>query len=279
MPSGRTKRIRIPGHDGTRHARVSIETRRSLAALRQRLTRLAHAARIADLVVAFVDSQLSARHWGVRPVRTRAFRVALFICVASAGFITAAPSLSPGDKGTPRASNVTHRPPQETASGSASSRRSLSAQPPTGAAPGTANTPPVTEAQKDRPAGPQGGLSLDMQTTTPPASDDPDLEQALSGLDRQADLDQLMWHQRGLGDQPPTGLTAGPPAALPDGQAPVPPPLSISTTGPPPQSSPSTTAAPNAKPSGTRSERPTSSRRLLSSKAEPRREGVSWQEV
>ena len=132
MPSpGRMKRIRISGHDhGARHARVSIETRRSLAELRQRLTRLAHVPRIADRVVVFVDAHLSARHWGARPVRTRAFRVALFICVVSAGFITAAPSLSAGDGGPPRASSVAHRPPLQIASGPTASRLSASGQPP-----------------------------------------------------------------------------------------------------------------------------------------------------
>jgi hypothetical protein len=64
--------------------------------------------------------------------------------------------------------------------------------------------------------------------STPPARDDPDLEQALNDLDRQADLDQLMWQQRGLGEQPPA-LNGEPPAALPDGQ--VPPLATSSTTG------------------------------------------------
>jgi hypothetical protein len=255
MPSGRMKRIRIRGRDRTRHARVSFET------LAERRQRLAHAPRIADWVVAFVGSHLSARHWGVRPVRTRAFRVALFICVVGAGFITAAPSLSPGD-GTLRANNVTHRPPPETATDPMASRFRISDQPPKGAAPATASAPSVSAPQKDNSPRSQGGLSLDMQITTAPAPDDPDLEQALSGLDRQADLEQLMWHQRGLGDQPPTGPAAGPPGALPDGHAPGPPQSSTSATGLPPQSSPSTSAAPNApnaKHSGTRRGQPTSS--------------------
>jgi hypothetical protein len=257
MPSGRTKRIRIRGHDRTRHARVSFETRRSLAELRERLAR---APRIAHLAVTVGHAHASVRHWGVGPVRTRAFRVALFICVISTGFITAAPSLSPGD-GT-RATSVTHRTPPETASGPMASRLRISDQPPKGAAPATASAPSVSAPQKDGSPRPQGGLSLDMQITTAPAPDDPDLEQALSGLDRQADLEQLMWHQRGLGDQPPTGPTAGPPAALPDGHAPGPPQSSTSATGLPPQSSPSTSAAlnaPNAKHSGTQSGQPTSS--------------------
>ena len=273
MPSGRTKRIRIPGDDGTRHARVGFETRRSLGELRQRL---AHAPRIADRVVFFVGSHLSARNSGVRPVRTRAFRVALFICVVGAGFITAAPSLSSGD-GTLRANRVTHKPPPQIASGSTASQLRISEQRPKDAAPATASTPSVSAPQKDRPPAPQGSLSLDTQITTPPAPDDPDLEQALSGLDRQADLEQLMRHQRGLGDPPPTGTTAGPPA-LPDGQAPGPPPLSTSATGPPPQSSPSTTAAPTAKPSGTYSGQPTA-RWTLFIAAGLHREGAAWEEV
>jgi hypothetical protein len=257
MPSGRTKRIGIPGHDRAWPARVSIETRRSLAELRERL---AHAPRIADWVVTVVDSHLLARHWGVRPVRTRAFRVTLFICVVGAGFITAAPSLNSGDGPPLRASSVTHRPPPQIASGSTASGLRISEQPPTGAAPGTVSTPSVSGPQKDRPPGPQAGLSLDMQITTPPAPDDPDLEQALSGLDRQADLDQMMWQQKGLGDQPPTGPTAGH-AAVPDGRTPVPPPLSTSSTnGLPPQVGPSTTTTPNAKPSGANSGQRASSR-------------------
>lgn len=255
MPSGRTKRIRIRDHDRTRHARVSFETRRSLAELSERPTR---APRIAHLAVTVGHAHASVRHWGVGPVRTRAFRVALFICVISTGFITAAPSLSLGD-GTLRATSVTHRPPPETASGPMASRLRIRDQPPKGAAPATASTPSVSAPQKDSPPRSQGSSSLDMQITTPPASDDPDLEQALSGLDRQADLELLMGHRRGLIDQPPTGPTAGPPAALPDGRAPGPPQLSTSATGLPPQSSPSTTAAPNGKPSGAHSGQPTSS--------------------
>ncbi|MDT5055753.1 MAG: hypothetical protein QOE48_6421 [Mycobacterium sp.] len=263
MPSpGRTKRIRTSGHDhGARHARVSIETRRSLTELRQRLTRLAHAPRIVGRVVAFADSHLSARHSGVRPVRTRTFRVALFICVVSTGFITAAPSLSGGDGGPLRASSVAHRPPLQIASGPEASRLNASEQQPKSTEPETAATPPVGGPRQERSDSTRGGLSLDMQTPTPPAPDDPDLEQALSGLDRQADLDQVMWQQRGLGDRQPTGPTAGPPAALPDGQAPVPPSLSTSSTnGLPPQVGPSTTTAPNAKPSGAHSGQRASSR-------------------
>jgi hypothetical protein len=252
MPSGRPKRIRIRGHnDGARHAQVSIESRRSLAELRQRAARLAHAPLIADWVVTFADSHLSARHWGVRPVRTRAFRVALFIGVVGVGFITAAPSLNPGDGPPLRASSVTHRPPPQIASGPTVSRLNASEEQPKSAAPETVAAPPVGGPNQEHSNSTRGGLSLDMQTPTPPAPDDPDLEQALSGLDRQADLDQVMWQQRGLGDQPPTGPTAGPPAALPDDHAPVQPPLSTSSTnGLPPQVGPSTTAAPNAKPSG-----------------------------
>jgi hypothetical protein len=283
MPSpGRTKRIMIRGHyDGARHARVSIETRPALAELRQRIVLLTHTPRIAQLSVGLVATHPSPGYGGVRPVRTRAFRVALITCVISAGFIIAAPSLSSDDRSPVRATSLPHRPPLETASGSTASRLSASKQPPTGAgaAPDTATTPSVGGLRREqRSPSPRGGLSLDIQST-PPAPDDPDLEQALSGLDRQADLEQLMWHQRGLGDQPPTGPTTGPPAALPDGQAPVPPPLSTSATGPQPQPSPSTTAAPNAKPSGAHSGQPTSSRWMLFSTAEPHREGVSCEEV
>jgi hypothetical protein len=273
MPSGHTKRIRIPSDDGTRHARGSIETQRSLGELGQSL---AHAPRIAGWVVFFVGSRVSARNWGVRPVRTRAFRVALFICVVGAGFITAAPSLSSGD-GTLRANRATHRSPQ-TASGSTAPQLRISEQPPKDAAPATASMPSVSAPQKDRLPAPQGGLSLDMQITTPPAPDDPDLEQALSGLDRQADLEQQMRHQLGLGDQPPIGPTAAPPA-LPDGQAPGPPPLSTSATGPLPQSSPSATAAPTAKPSGTYSGQPTARWTLFIVAGPHRDEGAACEEV
>jgi hypothetical protein len=261
MPSGRTKRIRMPGHDRTRHARVSIKARRSPAEVRQRLMRLAHTRGVADRLIAFVESHLSARHWGVRPVRTRTFRVALFICVVSAGFIAAAPSLGAADGGPLGASAVAHRPPLQIASGPTASRLNTSEEQPKSAAPETAAAPPVGGPHQDRSDSTRGGLSLDMQTPTPPAPDDPDLEQALSGLDRQADLDQMMWQQRGLGDQPPTGPTAGHPAAVPDGRAPVPPPLSTSSTnGLPPQVGPSTTATPNAKPSGANSGQRASSR-------------------
>jgi len=248
IPSpGRTKRIRIRGHDGARHARVSIETRRPLTELRQWVTRLPRAPRIAHLAVTVVAAHASMRRLGVRPVRTRALRVALFICVISTGFISAAPSLTPGDGPPLRASSVTHRPPPQIASGPTASRLSASEHRPMGAAPETVTTPSVGRLHKDRPADQQGGLSLDMQST-PPAPDDPDLEHALSDLDKQADLDQLMSQQRGLGDQPP-------------------------------QSTPSTTAAPNAKPSGTHGGQPATSRWVLFRVAESHREGATREEI
>jgi hypothetical protein len=232
IPSpGRTKRFRIRGHDGARHARISVETRRSLAELRQRVTRIAHSPRIADSVA-----------------RTRALRVALFICVISTGFITAVPSQSSDARSPMPAPSLPHRPPLETASDSTASRLSAGKQPPTGAAPETATTPPVGgPRQEQRSPNPRGGLTLEIQGT-PPAPDDPDLEHALSDLDRQADLDQQLWQQRGLGDQPP-------------------------------QSSPSTTAAPNAKPSGTHSGQPTSSRWVLRRVAEPHSERATREET
>jgi hypothetical protein len=257
MPSGRTKRLRVLSYDGTGPARVSIQTRHFFGEIGQRL---AHAPRVSDRVVFFVGSHRSARNRGLRPARTRPFRVALFICVVGAGFITAAPSLSSGD-GSLRANSVTHRPPQQTASGSTAPQPRINGQPSKDAAPATVGAPAASTPQNDRPTAPQAGLSPDTQIATPPAPDDPDLEQALSGLDRQADLEQLMWHQRGLGDQPPTGPPSGPPAALPGGQPPVSPPSSASAAGGlPPQSNPSTTPAPTAKPSGNHSGQPTNSR-------------------
>jgi hypothetical protein len=283
-PPGRKKRNRINGpRNGSHHSRVVTqrvsETRHALAELRQRVARLAHARRIADVVVAFVDTHSSVRHHqGVRPVRARAIRVALFTCVISAGFITAAPSLTSADGSPERATSRPHRPPLEAASGSTALRPSASEQPPTGAgaAPKTATTPSVDgRREEQRSPSPRGGLSLDVQST-PPAPDDPDLDRALSDLDRQADLDQLMWQQRGLGEQSPPAPTAGPPAALPDGQVPVPPPLAASSSaGLPPQSGPSTTA----KPSGARSGQPASSRWALFSVAEPHRESATREEI
>jgi hypothetical protein len=219
----------------------------SLAELRQRVTRLPRAPRIVHLAVTVVDAQASELRRGLRPVRMRVLRVALFICVISAGFISAAPSLTSGAGPPLRANSVTHRPPPQITSGPTASQLSAGEQPRTSAAPEAVTAPSVGGLHKDRPADQQGGLPPGMQTA-PPAPDDPDLEHALNDLDKQADLDQLMLQQRGLGDQPP-------------------------------QSSPSPTAAPNAKPSGAHSGQPARSRSTLLRVAEPASERATREET
>jgi hypothetical protein len=103
------------------------------------------------------------------------------------------------------------------------------------------------DAHSQTPEGPGHDLSLDIQRL-PPAPADPELEAALSDLDKQADLDQLTWQQTELGQRPPVP-TAEPPAALPDGQAPA----------PAPQSSPPAAAPSDQKPATGHSEQPSSS--------------------
>jgi hypothetical protein len=248
---------RHAAEDRVRNAKA-VKARLALAQIRNRVTRVTHASRVAELGVA----PLAAREWvwelGVRAARARAFCVFLITCLLVAGVLAAEPSprptVRPLVRPPPRATS--QRAPVPTASGTSSgSQFDAGKQTPRGDAPRTGAASPVGDLPSQTSEGPGHDLSLDIQGL-PPAPADPDLEAALSDLDKQADLDQLMWQQRGLGQRPPVP-TAGSPTAPPGAQVPDAPRPATSTTASAPQSSPPTTVPRDENPtSGGDSEQP-----------------------
>lgn len=235
----RTKRTgtRNP-QNGARHAAQDrVRIAKALGArlapeIRQKVTRVIHAPRVLEFGVGLVAARAWVWQSGARAVRTPAFGVALITCLISAGVVTAA--LSPRPPGQPPAhgNSLTPQAPSETVSGTSSgSQFDIRKQPPNGDVPQTGSAPPHNVLPQIS-EGPDHDLSLDIQGL-PPAPPDPDLEAALSDLDKRADFDQSMRQQHGLDQRPPVP-TAGPSAALPDGQAPDAPPPATSTTAPAP---------------------------------------------
>jgi hypothetical protein len=247
MPSAeRTKRTatRNP-QNGARHAaddrvRVAEALRARFAPeIRQRVTRVIHAPRVPEFGVALLADRAWVWQGLVRAVRTPAFGVAMITCLISAGVLTATLSPRPTSPPPARGTSLTPKAPFGTVSGTSSGSQSDAGKPPppgqvphTGAAPPgdvpqTGAAPP-SDAGPQTSEGPGHDLSLDSQGL-PPASPDPDLEAALSDLDKRADFDQ-----RHSLDQRPPVPTAGPPAALTDGQPPDAPPPATSATAPAP---------------------------------------------
>jgi hypothetical protein len=241
------------------HIAKAVRARLALAELRNRVTRVIHASRVPELGVAL----LAAREWlwqlGVRAARPRAFCVSLITCLLVAGVLAAEPSPRPIVRPPPRGTSLTPRAPTPTVPGTSSgSQFDAGKQTPRGDVPQTGAVSPVGDLPSHTSEDPGHDLSLDIQGL-PPAPGDPDLEAALSDLDKQADLDQLMWEQHGLGQRPPVPA-AGSPAAPRDGQVPDAPRPATSTTASAPQSSPPTTVPRDENPtSGGDSEQPASS--------------------
>jgi hypothetical protein len=180
-----------------------------------------------------IAKALRARLALARAVRTWAFGFVLITCLICAGDVTASLSPHPTDRPPVGATSLAPRAPIETRSGSSSgSQFNAGKQPPSGAASQAGAAPPVGNVHSETSEGPRHDLALDIQGL-PPAPDDPDLEAALSVLDKEADLEQSMRQQHGLGQHPPVP-TAGPPAAPPDGEAPDARPPVTSTTAPAP---------------------------------------------
>lgn len=231
----RRNRARHAADDRIRIAEA-LATRRAVEGMRQRVIRTIHASRIPELVVSMLADSAPPRQWGVRTARTPAFSVGVITCLVSAGVAGAAAPASPTDGPGPRGIGITRPAAFATVSGSSLGSRLTSGQQPlTGAA-------PLGDVHSENPEDPGPDRPLDSRGVT----DDPQLEQALIELDKQADLDQLMWQQRGL-EQPPALPAAGPPAALPDGQAPAAP---APATAPAPQSGPPTVTPSDEKPAG-----------------------------
>ena len=181
-----------------------------------------------------IAKALRARLALARAVRTWAVGFVLIACLISAGDVTSSLSPHPTDRPPAGGTSLTPRAPIKTRSGSpaGSQFNARKQQQPSGAASQAGAAPPLGGVHSETSEVPGRDLALDIQGL-PPAPDDPDLEAALSDLDKQADLEQLMRQQHGLGQQP-TVPTAGPPAAPPDGQAPDARPPATSTTAPAP---------------------------------------------
>ena len=180
-----------------------------------------------------IAKALRARLALARAVRTWAFGFVLITCLISAGDVTASLSPHPADRPPAGGTSLTPRAPIETLSGSSSgSQFNARKQPPSVAASQAGAAPSLGDVHSETSEGAGHDLALDIKGL-PPAPDDPDLEAALSDLDKEADLEQSMRQQHGLGQHPPVP-TAGPPAALPDRQPPDAPPPAASTTAPAP---------------------------------------------
>ena len=222
MPSmKRTKRagIRNP-KDRARHtgdARLCIaEAFRARPALAEIQT-----SRIPELDIALLATRSSVRYWAThavrkrastRAVRKRVFKVAMISCLVPAGILIVGPPRHPTDRSSVRGTTLTPSHPTVIAPSLSGSRLNAGKQPLNGAAPQTGNV--VSKLSEE----PGHDLSIDTQGL-PAAPDDPDLEAALSDLDRQADLDQSMRRQHGLGEPPPVPTT-GSPVAQPGGEPP-----------------------------------------------------------
>lgn len=181
-----------------------------MAELQDRVGRVIHAHRIAEPGVVLASARASVRQWGVRVVRTRAFGALLLACLVSAWGVAATPSFHHTVR--PPASGTTLTTPLPTKTVLESSDSGLKGglktgeEPPSGAAGGTGT------ARAETPGRAGSDLSSDIPDL-PPASDDEDLEAALSELDRRADRDQLMGEQSSLTQQP-LSRAPGPPADL-----------------------------------------------------------------
>jgi hypothetical protein len=241
------------------HIAEAVRARLALAEIRNRVVRVIRASRVPEFGVAL----LAAGEWvwqlGVRAARARAFCVSLITCLLVAGVLGAEPSPRPSVRPPLRGTSLTPRAPVPTVSVSSSgSQFDAGKQTSRGDVPQTGAVSPVGDLPLQTSEGPGHDLSLDIQGL-PPAPGDPDLEAALSDLDKQADLDQLLWQQYGFGQRPPVPA-AGSPAAPPDGQVPDAPRPATSTTASAPQSGPPTTVPRDENPiSGADSEQPASS--------------------
>jgi hypothetical protein len=183
--------------------------------------------------------------WRVGAVRSWACGLALINCLIGAVVVCSTPSARHSDRRPVPETSLIHQAPIGTASGSPGSRPSAAAAPPTGSA------PPPGDGPSEPSDGQRHDLSVDVQAL-PPAPDAPDLEAALSDLDKQADRDELIRQQRGPGEQPPVVVDA-PPAAQPDGPVADASSAALPNTQPPEATrtaTASTAPAPPSPPSG-----------------------------
>lgn len=220
-----TRILRTRGrHSGDSQATLLLAARPALAEIQQRVTRLLRTPGITHLDVALAAADASAGARVARIIRSRAFVIALITCAITAGVVAAAPNFRLAHRPqTPVAGRTAPRS-SATVSSSASPRHNAVKQPPVGDGPGPGGARQTTDApragaaphtsdvQSEPAAPPQHDLYVDVQDL-PAARDDPDLEAALSDLDKQADLDESMRRQPGPGQPPPLTPDAGPPVA------------------------------------------------------------------
>ncbi|MDT5202262.1 MAG: hypothetical protein QOE52_2884 [Mycobacterium sp.] len=170
--------------------------------------------RVPEPGIASFATRSSVRHWHARAVRTRLFKVALIscLCLVIARGLSVTPLPHPTAQPTVRGTSLTPGRPTVSLPRPSGPRLNAVNQPPTAAAPQTGH---VTAKPAEVPG---HDLSLDVQGL-PAAPDDPELEAALSDLDRQAGLDHSMREQHGLGE-PPVAAPGPPVAPPPDGKPP-----------------------------------------------------------
>lgn len=240
-------------HAADRRMRIrgALATRGPLAEMPQRVIRMIHESGFFELAVATFADRAALGRRGVRAARTPAFRVGVITCLVSVGVASAAAPLRSTDGPAVDGIGMTPVAAFPTVPGSASGSRLTSgpqqlndAAPRGDVDPANAENPAphLPLGSHVAPDDPGPGRSLDGQVV----ADDPGLEQALTDLDKQADLDQLMRQQLGL-DQPPPLPAEGPPANPPGPGA---PPPAASAAAPSPPSGPPIVTPPEQKPVG-----------------------------
>lgn len=199
----------------------------------QRAIRRLRPERIFDHVVAVGTVVVAAARYLVGAGRHGALFIVLILCSIGASGVIAAPHIwSMGGPQMPAAGHSAHHSPKHGSiptlprhnpilQAPAADGPHPVAAPPTSNAPRAVSPPRVSEVQSVPAAPPQSDPARDVQDL-PPAQGDPELEAALSDLDKQAELDESMRRQPAPGQQPPVVVSPAPSSALPIGPPPDP---------------------------------------------------------
>jgi hypothetical protein len=209
----------------------------NLWATPQRVIRRVRLERISHPILVFGTVSASAARYLVGAGRHGALFIVFSVCATCASGAIAAPHIwSTGRPQMPAADHSAHPSPKPGLIPPIPQHDSVRqaptvdgahpvAAPPTSNAPRVVSPPPVREVQSMPAAPRQSDPARDVQDL-PSAQADPELEAALSDLDKQAELDESIRRQLAPGQQPPVAANAGPSPALPAG-----PPLNPSRTG------------------------------------------------
>lgn len=156
--------------------------------------------------------------------RHGALFIVLSVCAISASGVIAAPHI--WSTGRPQMPATGHSAPPVLQHNSVHRAPAVDGShpigaPPTSIAPVVISPPRVSQLQSIPAAPAQSDPAHDVQDL-PPAQADPELESALSDLDKQAELDESMRRQRAPGQQSPVVVNPVPSPAPPDGPPPSP---------------------------------------------------------